>query len=490
MRKKWFSILMIVVLIVPILAGCLKPEMVESNEPKVLRVFASQYVMEQYSPLFEVTYQNVEIELMDMDKIYQEIYRQQQEAPDKQIDPKEKLIEILDGPNAPDIIITDQSTFPELIDQGRLLPLDSFIEKSNYDLDGIAPAVREGIRDLGDGALYALAPTFNAMVLFYNKDWFDKRNVPYPSDGITWDQMMDIARQLTYEENGEKKHGLTFDHYGDLFYQVEYYLAPLDLSLFDSDFTTFNVDIPVVERAWNYFNDLQNEELLAPPFDWEKARDRPISPFEREAFLGGKAAMMIGQYYQLRNLSSWMSGRYYYGPDVELPEPFEWDIAVLPTHSEAPDIGFGSSLNNLMAINAKAENPELAWEFISFINGEKVGKVLAKRGWDLVARTELMQAPDGLSLNMEAFSALKPAKANMQMEFTKQFPDGHLWSILSIGNDEFRAVLNGDKTVKEGLAEYQRRGQEQLDQMNKVKENGVQTEIPDAENTNSEGTNS
>lgn len=480
-RIKWSLLSILVLFLASFLVGCLKTDTVDTNEPKVLRVLASQYDFERFSALFEVTFDHVEIEMIDLEKEMRQLYADMNEG--KQVDFLGEYLNILNGPNAPDVILFEHELLPLLIDHGQLTPLDSFIENSNFDLDNIAPIVRDGIRDLGNGTLYALTPTYRSSALFYNKDAFDKLQIPYPDEGLSWDQLSDLAAQLTYESDGEKKYGLTFEGGGESFYLMQEYLTQLDVTLFDADLKTFTADQPVIERAWNYFIDLSNREVVAPPFDFEKAWEsgRRVSPFDHDAFTGGRAAMTIASYNYVRSLEQRMNYRDY-GPDIEVPDPFSWDVAVLPTHPEAPDVGFGITYRNLMAINAKAENLDFAWQFISFSNSEKVAKILARDQWLMVSRTELNQTPEGATINLEAFSTLKPTVNQQNIDFELKFPNGGIWSILSVGRTEFDAALKREKSVKEALAEYQRQGQERLDQLNKELE-----ERQNSENGNVDG---
>ena len=45
------------------------------------------------------------------------------------------------------------------------------------------------------------------MVMYYNKDIFDEKGVEYPKEGWTWDEFMETAEKLTYEENGKTIYG-------------------------------------------------------------------------------------------------------------------------------------------------------------------------------------------------------------------------------------------------------------------------------------------
>lgn len=458
---------MITVLAFMTLAGCLKNEPVTSNEPKVLRIFGDEYTVNENSSYFEFVYDNVEIELIDRNKIYQEAYNSSSDSGEPAFDPQERIMEILNGPNPPDVIYLDQSQISSFIEDGIIVPLDTFIEKDKFDLEGIVPGVVEGIKDLGNGSIYALSPTYSAQALFYNKNIFDKMNVPYPEDRMSWEEVFNLARQLSYEENDKKHYGLAFESYMDEYSQMNMYIEPLSLSIFNGDYTSLTVDAPVWEDVWELFSELYRDDVLAPAYDYMKEMEsgQPVSYFDRELFAGGRAAMSIGSYDRVRMLADMLRGNVYYGDMREQPEKFEWDIVSLPIHPEVGDVGGNLSIYGMMAINAKSDQQELAWQFISLMNGDKMAKVNAKKSWNLPTRFEYVSQPDGLEVNLEAFTLLKPSINYTYLDFMKNYPNGHPYQIMSFGGQLFKDVLEDKKTVKEALAEFQKTGQEELNRI-------------------------
>lgn len=478
-RSKLLSVLMVVLLMGALLAGCFNAQpAANDNEPKVLKILGNSWSVNELSQLFEVSRDNVTVELIDLEKLRAEKERElREQSGDDQMYPIIDMFELvrdaMTGPNPPDVVyIDDQSILPKLAEEGLLSPLDSFITKDKFDIEKIAPAVREGIKELGGGTLYALAPTYHSSALFYNKDIFDKRGISYPTDGITWDEMFNLARQLVHEENGEKKYGFSFG-WGNLHGQISMYSQPLGISMYDEDYKTFTVNTPEMERMWSTIVDLNHEGIIAPQYDWEKNQEPgKYKPYDDHDFIAGRAAMQIGSFHELRNIQNIFMGANYWGPDAVLPQAFEWDVVTVPVHPEAPDIGGNTYIQNLMGINATAENPDLAWQYISFINGERVAKVLAKRDYALPARTDLAQAPDGLNINLDAFTALKPAPTPDAGLYQK-FRGGSIWEIHDLGYRLSEEVSKGDKTVSEALAEYQTKGQDILDRLNQQLEDGT-----------------
>ncbi|WP_374017918.1 extracellular solute-binding protein [Paenibacillus thiaminolyticus] len=65
----------------------------------------------------------------------------------------------------------------------------------------------------GTGLLYGMPIEGTQKALYYNKAIFDKFGVDYPRDGMTWDEIQDLAKQVTAERDGVKYRGLSFGHY-------------------------------------------------------------------------------------------------------------------------------------------------------------------------------------------------------------------------------------------------------------------------------------
>lgn len=475
--KKLISLFMVVMLMGALLTGCFNSESsVKDNEPKYLRILGYEWSVNEMTKLYEVSHDNVTVEVIDLEDLITEKRKQlQEESGDSSyvnLDVFEVIRDAMTGPNAPDLIyLTDTSLLTRLANEGLLLPLETYIADSKFPIDKIAPAVKEGLTSLGGGTLYALTPTYTSSALYYNKDFFDARGISYPTDGMTWDEVFNLARELAHEDNGQKKYGITFG-YGYLREQIYMYSQGLEMQLFDEDFTTFTVDTPEMEKIWSTIVDLNNEGVIAPMYDWTQNQSDVYVPFQEDDFISGRAAMKIGTFSDLRTLSDVFSGVNYWGEGVQSPQAFEWDVVTVPTHPENPGVGGNIYYGYLMGINANAENPDVAWDYISFINGDRVAKVLAKNNYELPARTDFAQAPNGLDINMNAFTALRPAFNTTENELYYKFPNGQYWEIYSLEYTLLDEVKNGTKTVQEALAEYQVKGQEILDRLNQELQDG------------------
>lgn len=81
--------------------------------------------------------------------------------------------------------------------------LNGPIQQNRFNLDRFNPQALEMLRTYGkNGELYAIPFSVNASALYYNKDIFDRFAVPYPADGSTWEQILDLGKRVARVEGG------------------------------------------------------------------------------------------------------------------------------------------------------------------------------------------------------------------------------------------------------------------------------------------------
>jgi multiple sugar transport system substrate-binding protein len=91
------------------------------------------------------------------------------------------------------------------------LPLDlnQEVKANKVDLSKLDPSIMKGIQAIGGkGELYGLPFYSEKFVLFYNKDLFNKFGVPYPTDNMTYDDLLGTIKRVTRVENGVSYAGM------------------------------------------------------------------------------------------------------------------------------------------------------------------------------------------------------------------------------------------------------------------------------------------
>ncbi|ANE47404.1 ABC transporter substrate-binding protein [Paenibacillus swuensis] len=460
-------------LVLPVLAACNNNSEAKDTEQRVLRIATmwgggdDTWLRQQFTEIFEYTNPNIEIEFVPA--IEQSMYGYDQpKQGEKQPDPVEEMKKKLTGPNPPDVVMLDYGQLSTFIDDNLLTPLDPMLTDDKFDTSVLVPAVYEGLKKLGDDKLYALAPTFSSSALFYNKAMFQEAGVELPKDGLTWDDVFNLARQLKSGEGENAKYGFSFNSYSgsDPFYDTIQYSAPLQLSMFDDKGEKMTVDTDKWEQVWSTIVGINNEKLL-PVMD-DPSKPRPMekagsyNPFQGDNFLSGKVGMTIAHYGYINQLIDANKN----AEKVEGFKPVDWDVVTVPVHPEAPGIGGNIWMNGVMGINAKAQNLKDAWAFIKFINSEDWARLKSRSSYDLVSHVKYNKPKEGLQYNIEAFYKLSPIpnQDNMSKLYQKM-PNLH--RVQELGRTKFQEVLKGKKKVREALKEWDTEGNALLAEIKK-----------------------
>jgi ABC-type glycerol-3-phosphate transport system substrate-binding protein len=92
----------------------------------------------------------------------------------------------------------------QYITNNALVDLSPYAAATGLDLGPIKDSSLLGASR--DGKFYGLPTSGSCWLLFYNKDLFDAKGIPYPVN-ITWDQYLELTKQLTYTEGKTKYWG-------------------------------------------------------------------------------------------------------------------------------------------------------------------------------------------------------------------------------------------------------------------------------------------
>ncbi|MEF3303845.1 ABC transporter substrate-binding protein [Paenibacillus sp. GYB003] len=482
-KPKWLrtvtGMTLVATLTVPVLAACNKGAANDDKTERVLRIATmyysgdeDEYFRQQFTEIFEFSNPNIKVEIVSAMNPNQYRYGGRPEG-EKPEDPNEKMKELMKGDNPPDVVMINYEQLPDLVANNMLKQLDGDIAKDKFDISDIVPAVIDGIKAAGDGKLYALAPTFSSQVLLYNKKPFDDAGMQYPKDGMTWDEMFDLARRVAKGEGENRVYGFGFNQYASgskesLFHEMEAYVAPLQLRMFNDAADALTVASPGWEKVWTTMIQLSKDKIFPEPIDYSKmdaARRAAMesgqyNPFQNNPFMNGKLAMTIGHQYTINELIQANKN----AANIKGYTPIDWDIVTMPTHPEQNGLGGSVYFNGLMGINTKAQNSADAWKFIKFINGEEWAKLKSKSVNQLVSRSKYIQPRDGLQYNIKAFTTLKPVPIENEMsKLSRQYRN--IYQIRSMGAQYFKKALEGTSTVSDALKEWQTAGDAALKQM-------------------------
>jgi ABC-type glycerol-3-phosphate transport system substrate-binding protein len=215
------------------------------------------------------------------------------------------LFHMLRTEPSPDLIVFDSRYLPLLIDIGYLEPVK--VNAGYYEMDS---SVIARIRDMApDGELYAMPYGYSPAGLLYNKEIFDEMEVEYPRDGMTWKEILELARKVDDRSRWE---ALLVSDY-------DLVASQLSLRLINPDTQEADFESEAYKRL---------EEIA---FELKSLQDYKRTTPKITAFSEGKAAMLAVLFFS--NLIESTEGLYDRVMRNGAPD-FEWDVVRIPVFDD------------------------------------------------------------------------------------------------------------------------------------------------------------
>lgn len=220
---------------------------------------------------------------------------------------KESIEEALTAGIVPDIIFSQRQSFVESLEEFELgYDMTELIEKHNFDISRYDPEHLDEWRSWTDGELWLLPFMADRYALHYNKEIFDLFGVDYPTDGMTWPEVIDLAKEVTGERDGVQYQGLQIAGGGHL--ALTQVMGDEQLIDPETDEVLW-VDNPYVK---DYLEMI--EEVNSIPGN--------VLPEESDAWIEDQTLAMQ---------TLWLN--------LHTPENLDFDIVTFPQWEEAPNIG-------------------------------------------------------------------------------------------------------------------------------------------------------
>lgn len=453
MKKLMLTLLSIVFLFTVVLTGCSSSSGAVEGPGEI--IVASDYpdAYQQYADYYEISHQEKKVNMV----AYQDPNSENQE--DRYVAVKK----LLDNENAPDVLFLDPEIMERLAADGYLQPIDSLAKNKKYNLDEYVPGVIDYLKKKGNGTLYGIPLSFSSTALFYNKDMFDAAGIPYPTDNMTWDEVYDLARNFSEGEGADRTYGLSLG-YG---YENYLYLqaAQRGLMLIDDELKNVSLNTPEWREIWAKGQELIADGIIAPTFNWEEAMESGVEPgpFADNPFMGGKAAMALLDSFEINFIDE------RFQMEDENVQPFNWDIVTVPVQADRPGYGGIIFVNSVIAINKNSSNLDLAWDFVSYVSGDELAKVLTKSNYDTSARIKYVKKTDK-EINYEALYKLEPVDTILPIPMDFLYNYEGAWEVMSPLSDNYNQVMDGKIDVDKGLETAQKQMQEGLERALEQKE--------------------
>ncbi len=276
------------------------------------------------------------------------------------------------GGSPPDLFLINYRFYGQFASKGVLEPLGERAGESDVlDLDGFYPQAVDAFR--WEGELTCLPQNVSSLVVYYNRDLFERYAVPEPRSGWTWSEFVRAAQALTRDEAGAAVRGQDPDQpqtatppkvavYGVGVEPTIIRIAPFVWSigeeLVDDDErpTRFTLDSPAAKAALAEFFALRTQYGVAPSDVDVEAED------DESRFANGRLAML---------LSSRRST-----PTFRESARFDWDVAPLPVHRKPA----GILHSDAYCMTTASKEKDAAWRFVEFALGAEGQRIVARTG--------------------------------------------------------------------------------------------------------------
>ncbi|MFD0711214.1 ABC transporter substrate-binding protein [Paenibacillus sp. GCM10027626] len=430
--------------------------------------FNEQAFYMQYGNAFQAMFPNVELSVVSTESVF------------NAEDPAAELERIVKE-QQPDVLLLSEDEYASFAGKGLLYDLDAVVKQDQFDLDSFLPSVIDLLKARGGGKLYGLSPSFASKALYYNKDLFDKHGIPYPTDGMSWEEVMQLAARFPVKKDGDDSLNGLFQssQTTDSFELIRTIGEAKGLLYADTDAKTLSIDTPEWKSIFQSVIDgYKSGSISMPSEDGGMGGGGGVSmrvggraafsigPGSMK-FMSGQAAMAIDgpMLMTMMGLSGGPVGAVTKGQSAVGSKtnnsPFKavnWDIVTMPVDSSQPDVTGSLSLDNVFAINASSENLSAAWEFLKYANGEQLAKTGSKSSPSLSARTAYKNEADGK--NIDAFYTL----GVNQQSLLQELPEGFAGSFAKLASEQIKKVVDGNQSVDEALGTIQSQGQGLLTQ--------------------------
>jgi multiple sugar transport system substrate-binding protein len=285
-----------------------------------------------------------------------------------------KLADLITAGEIPDLLMSGLPGIPALQELDVIEDLSPFIKKG-LDLSQYNPDAINAIKTFSNtGEMLAVPFRLNVPALFYNKDIFDMFGIPYPQDGMTWEEATSLARTLTRNEGGMQYTGLLVG---------------------GADRMAMGLVLPYVDKKTN--------KAMLETDAWQGLLKQYNAIYSLPGYItGGKVPDTITKL--MKDKTDAMATFWYDGILAELKkmatngQPLNWDMVTVPTFDKGKGYAWQVESQNLL-ITSTSKHKEQAFQVISYLTGDEVQKLQNKSGEVPVLReTKELQKDFGTDL--------------------------------------------------------------------------------------------
>lgn len=288
---------------------------------------------------------------------------------------------------APDVVFINNIYAPIYIKAGLLENLNPYFQdefKSKIFYENTVKSF------YSNGANYAIPRDVSNLVIYYNKDIFIKKKIPFPKKNWTINDFLKTAQKLS----DNKTFAINVEPIS--LYWL-YYLESNGGGILSDDSKKIIIDSKNSIEALQFYSDLVNKYKVAPTKAQISARTGA------QMFMQGDIAM-------------YLSGRWMV-PKFRETLNFDWDIINFPVSNKSKVLVDSSG----WAISKNSKNKNEAVRFIKFLSSKKTIEKFTESGLIIPARLDVAnsecflskkQKPKNSQIFLETINDSKPTPTN------------------------------------------------------------------------------
>lgn len=249
-----------------------------------------------------------------------------------------------------------------IMNTGFNYDLSELIKKHQVDMNRFEPAVFQSLSD--QGKLYGFPLHDGGLVLYYNKDIFDKFGVAYPKNGMTWDEVIELGKRMTrYEERQYIGLGISVDHM-------------LTMNPYSLPFVNGSTGKSAINN--DAYRKLVSKTILEPI----------AAPGYKEYMISLKRTFNNNDFMIEKNIAMFVMNFYLHlQPDFT---SFNWDMVSLPVFSDLPGIGTQPYPNGLF-LTSTSKYKDQGMEVLKFLVSDEFQTSLSRKGFVPVVKSEAVR---------------------------------------------------------------------------------------------------
>ncbi len=321
------------------------------------------------------------------------------------------------------------------VEQGLVRDLTPFIQAdANFQRDDFYPGALES--NQWEGRTWTLPTRIIFEMIFYDKDAFDAAGLAYPEPGWHWDDMLAAAKALTTREGGKVTRWGFVQPQLDPLPFIEGRVGPLVDDAADPPKPRF--DQPEVREAARWYVDLFLKDEVSPYFEPPEEGEGSYIPPGQQMIEDGQAAMWH------ESSTSWQIRKE------------QGHLGIVPYPVDDADSHTTPIWVQGLSMSAGTAHPDAAWRWMDFVSRQAPPQAGPLIQFMSARRSTAESSGFWDEIDAELAAALRYA---IEHSYVRHWQTGY-----DAGEEALEAVLGGEKSLEDALAQAQTQAEADIDE--------------------------